>query len=211
MKHLPDSGFTVESKSGIHLLTLASPDNLNRLTRKRVLTLTATLLHLLPQPLIISGNSQFFSVGADLHEIEKLTGPDAYEFSMMGQTLMHAVEQFPAPVYAAMAGHCMGGGLDLALACHHRIASPNAMFGHRGAALGLLAGWGGTQRLSRLVGKAKALELFVTAETFSAEPALQLGLVDAIADHPKGEAARLIAARFAAPGFIASSLPAGIP
>lgn len=84
----------------------------------------------------------------------------------------------------------MGGGLDLALACHHRIASARAMFGHRGAALGLITGWGGTQRLPRLVGKGRALEMFVAAEKVTATQALQMGLVDAIAQDPVAEALR---------------------
>ena len=81
----------------------------------------------------------------------------------------------------------MGGGLDLALACHQRIAVPNAVFGHRGAALGLVTGWGGTQRLPRLIGKAKALQMFAAAETIGAREALQLGLVDAVAEDPMQE------------------------
>jgi enoyl-CoA hydratase/carnithine racemase len=110
----------------------------------------------------------------------------------MGQTLMNAVENFPAPTYAAISGYCMGGGLDLALACHRRIVSPDGMLGHRGAALGLITGWGGTQRLPRLVGKAKALEMFVAAERVNATDALGYGLVDAIAGDPVAEAARQI-------------------
>jgi enoyl-CoA hydratase/carnithine racemase len=84
----------------------------------------------------------------------------------------------------------MGGGLDLALACHRRIAAPYAIFGHRGAALGLMTGWGGTQRLPRLIGKGRALELFSAAEKISATRALEIGLVDAIADDPIAEALR---------------------
>jgi enoyl-CoA hydratase/carnithine racemase len=84
----------------------------------------------------------------------------------------------------------MGGGLDLALACHHRIASPHAVFGHRGAALGLITGWGGTQRLPRLVGKGRALEMFVAAEKIMAAAALQIGLVEAIANDPVAESIR---------------------
>jgi enoyl-CoA hydratase len=84
----------------------------------------------------------------------------------------------------------MGGGLDLALACHRRIASPHAVFGHRGAALGLMTGWGGTQRLPRLIGKAKALEILVTAEKIHASEALMIGLVGSIADNPVAEAVR---------------------
>jgi len=107
--------------------------------------------------------------------------------------LMTTIAGFPAPVYAAIAGYCMGGGLDLALACHHRVATPHAIFGHRGAALGLITGWGGTQRLPRLIGKARALEMFVAAERVSAPQALRMGLIDAIADDPLAEALRRLA------------------
>ena len=97
---------------------------------------------------------------------------------------MNTVADFPAPVYAAIHGYCMGGGLDLALACHHRIAAPNAIFGHRGAALGLITGWGGTQRLPRLIGKPSALQMLLAAEKLHAPEALQIGLIDAIAQDP---------------------------
>jgi enoyl-CoA hydratase/carnithine racemase len=147
-----------------------------------------------PQALIITGNHRFFSAGAELAEIAVLTGAEAYEFARMGQQLMDAVAQFPAPVYAAIEGYCMGGGLDLALACHGRIASPHAIFGHRGAALGLMTGWGGTQRLPRLVGKGRALELFVAAEKLHARDAWRIGLVDAIAENPVEEALQRIEA-----------------
>ena len=113
----------------------------------------------------------------------------------MGQKLMHAIEQFPAPVYAAIEGYCMGGGLDLALACHRRIASPHAVFGHRGAALGLVTGWGGTQRLPRLVGKARALAMLVAAEKLHARAAFEMGLLDAVVDDPVAEARALLGAR----------------
>lgn len=87
----------------------------------------------------------------------------------------------------------MGGGLDLALACHHRIASPHAVFGHRGAALGLITGWGGTQRLPRLIGKGRALHWLVAAEKVTASQALRMRLVDRIAADPVGEALHRIA------------------
>jgi len=144
------------------------------------------------RPLVITGNARFFSAGAELGEIDRLDGPAAYEFSKMGQALMDSIEQFPAPVYAAVSGYCMGGGLDLALACHRRIAAGNAIFGHRGAALGLITGWGGTQRLPRLVGKSVALEMFVAAEKLNAERALVIGLVEAVVEDPVSEALRRI-------------------
>jgi enoyl-CoA hydratase/carnithine racemase len=139
-------------------------------------------------PLVITGSQRFFSAGADLAEIAELTAPVAYEFSRMGQNLMRSIERFPAPVYAAISGYCMGGGLDLALACHRRIASPHAVFGHRGAALGLITGWGGTQRLPRLIGKAAALEMFLAAEKITAQHSLEIGLIDALAADPLAEA-----------------------
>ena len=149
-----------------------------------------------PGPLIIAGNRRFFSVGADLNEIAALplSGPEAREFAAMGQALMNSIASYPVPIVAAIEGHCMGGGFDLALACHRRIAAPHAIFGHRGAALGLMTGWGGTQRLPRLIGKSRALELFVAAEKISAVRALEIGLVDAIADDPVAEAMRHLAA-----------------
>jgi enoyl-CoA hydratase/carnithine racemase len=191
--------FQLDSDGPNRILRLASPDGTNRLSRACVLALKVAVVELKNElksdlkksrPLIIAGNRQFFSVGADLNEIAALTGAEAYEFSAIGQALMNAIASYPAPVIAAIEGHCMGGGLDLALACHRRIATPQAVFGHRGAALGLMTGWGGTQRLPRLIGKGRALELFVAAEKVSALRALEIGLVDAIADDPVAKAVR---------------------
>ena len=178
--------FVIEEKSRVTIVHLQSDDGTNRLTRACVLSLTKAISNLArePRPLIITGNQKFFSAGADLAEIAALSGPAAYEFSKIGQNLMNMIEGFPAPVYAAIHGYCMGGGLDLALACHRRIASPQAIFGHRGAALGLVTGWGGTQRLPRLIGKARALEMFVAAEKTHARNALRFGLIEALADDP---------------------------
>jgi len=188
--------FQIERERDVYVLRLNSPDGTNRLTGACVVALGVAIGELKdkgtgqPDPLIIAGNHQFFSVGADLNEIAALTGSEAYEFSAMGQALMNAIAGYPAPVISAIEGHCMGGGLDLALACHRRIAAPHAVFGHRGAALGLMTGWGGTQRLPQLIGKGRALELFVAAEKVSAARALEIGLVDAIADDPVAHALR---------------------
>ncbi len=185
--------FQVELCDHAAILRLVSPDGTNRLTRACVLALTAAVHHLARDAaaLIITGNHKFFSAGAELAEIVALTGPAAYAFSHMGQALMTEIENFPAPVVAAVSGYCMGGGLDLALACHRRIASPHAVFGHRGAALGLITGWGGTQRLPRLVGKARALQMMMEAEKVHAREALRIGLVDSIADDPVAAALEL--------------------
>jgi len=160
----------LQIQDGVLVLRLCSADGTNRLTRECVRELTGVIRELArdARPLIITGNDKLFSAGANLNEIAALTGPEALEFSRMGQELMNAIADFPAPVCAAIHGYCMGGGLDLALACHWRVAAPNAIFGHRGAALGLITGWGGTQRLPRLIGNARTLQMFVAAEKVSA-------------------------------------------
>lgn len=177
----------VESYGCATILRLVSGDNTNRLTRARVLMLTETLEKLSlapPSRLVITGNAHFFSAGADLHEIAELHGAEAFRFAHIGQRLMTTISNFPAPTVAAIHGYCMGGGLDLVLACQQRIAGQHAVFGHRGAALGLITGWGGTQRLPRLVGKSRALQMFLAAEKLHAGDALRYGLIHAIADDP---------------------------
>jgi enoyl-CoA hydratase len=186
--------FSVQNEADAMVLRLGAGDDTNRLTRACVIALHQIIQRIGAEawPLVITGNATFFSVGAELKEIAALDGPSAYEFSKTGQALMDSLEEFPAPVYAAVSGYCMGGGLDLALACHRRIAAPNAVFGHRGAILGLMTGWGGTQRLPRLVGKGIALEMFVAAEKIGAQRALAMGLVEAVVDDPVAEALRRI-------------------
>ena len=139
----------VECSADYTILRLNSNDGTNRLTSSCARNLVEMIENLGSEakPIILTGSERFFSAGADLNEISALTGPDAYEFSKLGQTLMNSIERHPKAVFAGISGFCMGGGLDLALACHRRIAAPNAVFGHRGAALGLITGWGGTQRL----------------------------------------------------------------
>ncbi len=184
----PESNFcTVERHARAAIVRLISDDGTNRLSVARVQALTAAVTELAderPAKLILTGNAHFFSAGADLHQIAALTGPEAFRFAKMGQALMNAVASFPAPTIAAIHGYCMGGGLDLALACQRRIAGPHAIFGHRGAALGLITGWGGTQRLPRIVGKARAIEMFIAAEKLNAKKALAFGLVEAVVNDP---------------------------
>ena len=178
--------FQLERQQHADVLRLCSENGTNRLTRHCVLALTDEIERLAesPRPLIIAGNDKFFSVGADLNEVASLTAPEALVFAHMGQALMNAIDGFPSPVCAVIDGYCMGGGLDLVLATHYRIASSHAMFGHRGAALGLITGWGGTQRLPRLIGKGRALQMFLAAEKIDAAQALQMGLLNQIANDP---------------------------
>src|SRR3954468_12802743 len=110
--------FQLSRAGSVIILRLESADENKRLTRGRVLALTEVIEeNLSASALIITGNQRFFSAGADLHEIARLTGSSAFEFAMMGQRLMNAVANYPALTVAAINGYCMGGGLDLALAC----------------------------------------------------------------------------------------------
>jgi enoyl-CoA hydratase len=183
--------FVIERLHDCAVLWLVSSDGTNKLEVNCIRSLNGAIQELAAEAesrdfksLIITGKDKFFSAGADLNEISVLTTAQAFEFSRQGQALMQAIDQFPVPVIAAIRGYCMGGGMDLALACDYRIAAPNAVFGHRGASLGVMTGWGGTQRLPRLIGKARAMQMFLLAEMVRADEALRIGLVDAIADDP---------------------------
>lgn len=187
--------YTLHHEQHCAVLQLTSADGTNKLGLARVVALHRAVEKLEAEAqsgalkgLIITGNQKFFSAGADLNEISRLTGPAALEFSRIGQALTDAVDGFPVPVIAGIRGYCMGGGMDLALACDYRIAAPNAVFGHRGARLGVMTGWGGTQRLPRLIGKARAMQMFLLAEMVEADEALRIGLVDKTAEDPVGYA-----------------------
>ena len=132
---------------------------------------------------VFTGTSDVFAAGADLREIDGVTVGEATEFAERGQRLMKAVEALPDTV-AAINGFCFGGALDLALSCKRRIAVATAEFCHPGVGLGIITGWGGTQRLPTLIGEAAALEMFMTARRVSADEALRIGLIDEINDDP---------------------------
>jgi enoyl-CoA hydratase/carnithine racemase len=130
---------------------------------------------------VIASNHNSFVVGADVEEIGAVEGVGARQLAELGQSTCRRIEHFPFPVVAAIRGYCLGGGLDLALACHARVATYDASFGHPGVALGLIPGWGGTQRLPRLVGKSSALQMLLTGDRIPATQALTMGLVDELA------------------------------
>ena len=140
--------------------------------------------------IIFTGSADVFASGADLREIVEVTRETATEFALRGQNLMNKIARKNS--FAAINGFCFGGALDLALACRKRIAAPNALFSHPGANLGIITGWGGTQRLTRLIGEAAALEMFLTAKRVSAVEALKIGLIDEISDNPLESAAKLL-------------------
>jgi len=136
------------------------------------------------ETVIFTGSGNAFASGADLREIAGVAANEATDFALRGQSLMAKIETMARTSIAAINGYCFGGALDLALACQSRIASPDAKFAHPGAGLGIITGWGGTQRLPRLIGRANALEMFYTASPIDAARALQIGLVESISDKP---------------------------
>ncbi|HJR06563.1 MAG TPA: enoyl-CoA hydratase/isomerase family protein [Pyrinomonadaceae bacterium] len=130
--------------------------------------------------IIFTGAGDSFASGADIRELRALMPETAREFARRGQRLMQKIADAPQLTIAAVNGYCMGGGLDLALACRLRCAAPSAVFAHPGARLGIMTGWGGTQRLPRLVGQARALEMFATAQRLTADEAYEMGLVNRV-------------------------------
>jgi enoyl-CoA hydratase len=132
--------------------------------------------------IIFTGTGDVFASGADIRELSALTTQTAHRFSRRGQALFQRVADAKQLTIAAINGYCMGGAFDLALACDLRIASRNAVFSHPGARLGIITGWGGTQRLPRLIGKTRALEFFITAKRIDSKEALESGLISEVAD-----------------------------
>jgi len=126
--------------------------------------------------IIFTGTGNAFASGANIRELAALSTATAKEFALRGQHLFQTIADASQLTIAAINGYCMGGGLDLALCCDFRCASHDAVFAHPGARLGIITGWGGTQRLPRLIGKARAFEMFATAKRLTADEALKIGL-----------------------------------
>lgn len=182
---------TVETAS---IIRFTRPEVRNPLSRVVVEELHAIIDAIDPHVvsrLIFTGTGEAFASGANLNEIAALSADEAPEFARLGQSLMNKIDELPLLVIAAINGHCFGGALDLALSCDIRLASPNARFAHPGAGLGIITGWSGTQRLPRLIGTAFANEMFFTASPIDATRALQIGLIDAVAEDPFAAARKL--------------------
>ncbi|MDQ3918402.1 MAG: enoyl-CoA hydratase/isomerase family protein [Acidobacteriota bacterium] len=145
------------------------------------------------EAVIFTGTGDVFASGADIRELRALTPDSAREFAARGQRLFNLIADARRLTIAAVDGYCMGGGLDLALSCRLRVASPRAVFAHPGARLGIITGWGGTQRLPQLVGAARALEMFTTARRVHADEALEIGLVSRVHADPLACALELAA------------------
>jgi len=132
--------------------------------------------------LIFTGTDDVFASGANIRELAALTPESAEAFSRFGQELCQRIADAGQLTIAAINGYCMGGAIDLALACKTRIASSNAVFAHPGARLGIITGWGGTQRLPRLIGRTRALKFFISARCITSQEAFEMGLITRISD-----------------------------
>jgi enoyl-CoA hydratase len=185
------------TREDIVLLTLESDDGYPRLERTVMNALADEMRRLAEAPelagAVVSGSERAFAVGADIAEVVQLHGTQVFEFSRRGQGVMATVARSRKSVVAAIRGFCLGGGLDLALACHARIATDDAVFAHPGGALGIITGWGGTQRLPRLIGRGRAMEMLVTGAKINAQEAFACGLITGLSSGPEliAEAFRL--------------------
>lgn len=175
----------VEKKEGYAIITLNRPDKLNALSGQ----LLADLHHAMTQAqqdtsihvVILTGSgTKAFAAGADIGELQPLDASVGLLFSERGQAVANLIEHLGKPVIAAVNGFALGGGCEIALACHVRYASTNAQLGLPEVSLGTLPGYGGTQRMTRLVGRAKATELILSGDRLTAEEAYKIGLVNEV-------------------------------
>lgn len=172
-------------ENNIGWVIIDRPDKLNALNRETVDEMIEAFRAYLPdgevKAVILTGSGEkAFIAGADIGELAGLDLDTGKDYVLNGQKLTKLVENYPKPVIAAVNGFALGGGTEMALACHVRIASENAKMGQPEVKLGLIPGFGGTQRLSRLVGKGQALELILTGKIIGAREALDIGLVNRV-------------------------------
>jgi enoyl-CoA hydratase len=182
----------VETADGVRTLTINRPDKLNALNAGVMAALereldTARSDETVGVLVITGAGEKAFIAGADIGELAKLTPVDGREHALRGQAVVAKLENLGKPVIAAVNGYALGGGCELALACTIRIASENARFGQPEVKLGILPGYGGSQRLARLVGEGRAMQLCLTAEQIDAQEAFRIGLVNKVV--PPGQAA----------------------
>jgi enoyl-CoA hydratase len=175
---------SVKITDGIAVVTLNRPEALNALNQALLAALERVFLDLAQdstlRAVILTGSGKAFVAGADIKEMAAFTPASARAFALRGQKVFNLIEDFPRPVLAAVNGFALGGGCELALACDLRIASEKARAGQPEVNLGVTPGFGGTQRLARVVGRSRAKYLVFTGEVISAERALAIGLFDEV-------------------------------
>jgi enoyl-CoA hydratase len=171
--------------SGVALITVNRPDKLNALSSAVIADLDQAAGEIasdagIRAAIITGAGAKAFVAGADINELAALTPAEARAYALRGQQVFRKIETLGKPVVAAVNGFALGGGLELAMACTVRFASDNAKMGQPEVKLGIIPGYGGTQRLPRLVGRGRALELLLSGEMMAAEEAHRIGLVNAV-------------------------------
>ncbi|MDB5902391.1 MAG: Enoyl-CoA hydratase [Betaproteobacteria bacterium] len=181
---MPYSNLTLsQPEPGLYLLTIDRPKALNALNAATLAELSAAIAEVRADEgarvlLVTGAGGKAFVAGADIAEMQGYTPEQARAFSAQGMAVMHAIEALPVPVIALVNGYALGGGCELALSCDWILASETAVFGQPEVKLGIPPGFGGTQRLTRLVGRAMALELLTTARQVKADEAVAIGLAN---------------------------------
>ena len=194
---------TFKKNENYAIVTIHRPEKLNALNTDTVSELHQTMQQIADDKsircIILTGaGEKAFVAGADISQITDLDADSGQQFSANGQSVFRYIEKMPIPVIAAVNGFALGGGCELAMACHIRIASSKAKFGLPEITLGIIPGYGGTQRLPRLIGLSNALQLMLTGDMIGAEKAQQLGLVSEVVDHDQlMERAEKLAAKLA--------------
>lgn len=178
-----------ESRDGVGFVTIDRPRVLNALDGQTISELSQVFEAIGEDPsvrvAVLSGaGERAFAAGADIEELQSLSEAEGRAFAQRGQAALTRIENLGKPVIAAVRGYALGGGCELAMACTLRFASDDAVFGQPEVRLGLIPGYGGTQRLPRLVGRSRALELIMTGRTITAADAWRIGLVDRVVPAP---------------------------
>jgi enoyl-CoA hydratase len=174
-----------KTEGRICFVTINRPERMNALNAQAKAELKEAFLEIQKDPavdvVILTGSGEkAFVAGTDIKELTELDEQTGKAFSLGGQAVFNLIENLGKPVIAAVNGYALGGGAELALACHIRIASENAKFGQPEVNLGIIPGYGGTQRLARLVGKGRATEIILTGDQIDAQEALRIGLVNKV-------------------------------
>lgn len=174
----------LDEEGRIATLTINRPAQMNCLTREAMSEIEERLNYLQHRGstsvLIICGAGGIFSAGADLGEVAALDPESALRFSRLGQKILGSISDAAPVTIAAIDGYCLGGGLDIALSCDLRYAAPGSSFQHPGVRRGIITGWGGTQRLPRLIGRDEARRVLLSGDRIEAAEALRIGLINRI-------------------------------
>jgi enoyl-CoA hydratase len=199
-----------QPQPGVRLLTVNRPKQLNALAPPVLTDIASALAESVSDPstralLVTGAGDKAFVAGADIAAMASMTALEGRDFALQGHAVLRALELAPFPVIALVNGYALGGGCELALACDFVVASDKAVFGQPEVNLGICPGFGGTQRLARLVGRAMAIELCTTARQVRADEALRIGLVNHVVPHDT-----LLAKGLELAGMIAQKAPVAV-